>query len=166
MFIYSRGEKLLTKRNHALSGILLAEGSLALISPSLLTLPGLNYVFQNDVSTVFYVVAGSIIGAVFPDIDLRIPFLEHRTLTHWFIPYLAGLIAAYFYDYYLALFFCIGALVHILLDSLSLMGVPIWTPFGRRKGFRLMRVSGPLEIVATILILGCIYGIWLFATKN
>ena len=155
----------MTKRNHALSGILLAEGSLALISPSLLTFQGLSYALQNGVKAVLFIVSGSIIGAVFPDIDLRIPFLRHRTLTHWFIPYLIGLIVAYLYNCYLALFFCIGALIHILLDSLSLMGVPIWTPFGRRWGFRLMRVSGPLGIVATIMILGCICGIWL-TTRN
>lgn len=109
------------------------------------------------------VTVGSLVGAVFPDIDLCIPGLEHRTLTHWFIPYIIGISLAYFLGHPWVLFFCIGALVHILLDSLSLMGVPIWAPFGKRKGLKIMRVGNFSEVIAALLIVAGICGIWAMA---
>jgi len=155
----------MTKANHTLSGILLAEGIIAFISPGLLTIAGLSYALQDKTmcAAVPPIVVGSMVGAVFPDIDLRIPGLEHRTLTHWFMPYVAGILAAYFLGHPWVLFFCIGALVHILLDSLSLMGVPIWTPFGKRKGFKIMRVGNFSEVIAALLMVVGMYGIWMVA---
>ena len=156
----------MTRANHTLSGILLAEGIIAFISPSLLTIAGISYVLQDKAMCVAVppIIVGSMVGAVFPDIDLRIPGLEHRTLTHWFIPYVAGILLAYFLVYSWVLFFCTGALVHILLDSLSLMGVPIWTPFGKRKGFRIMRVGNFSEVIAALLMVTCICVICMVTT--
>ena len=156
----------MTKANHTLSGILLAEGIIAFISPSLLTITGISYALQDKTmcATVPPIIVGSMFGAVFPDIDLRIPGLEHRTLTHWFIPYIIGIVLAYFLGHPWVLFFCIGALVHILLDSLSLMGVPIWTPFGKRKGFKIMRVGNFSEVIAALLMVVCMYGVWMVAS--
>ena len=156
----------MTKANHTLSGILLAEGIIAFISPGLLTIAGISCALQDSamLAAVSPIVVGSMMGAVFPDIDLRIPGLEHRTLTHWFMPYAAGILLAYLLEYPWVLFFCIGALVHILLDSLSLMGVPIWTPFGNRKGFRIMRVGNFSEVIAALLMVTCICVIWMVTT--
>jgi len=151
-----------------LSGALLSEGIIIFKYPSLLTWQGLSYV-ASDVhtfATVFAIVVCPVIGAVFPDIDVRIPGLEHRTITHWPVLYGTGLVLAYLAGYLWLFLFCIGALVHILLDSLSLMGVPIWTPFGKRKGFRVMRVGGQAELLCSAIMLGGVFCMWLISHNN
>ncbi|MEA3428030.1 MAG: hypothetical protein U9Q84_02175, partial [Thermodesulfobacteriota bacterium] len=59
------------------------------------------------------------------------------------------------------LYFCAGCLVHIFLDSFSLMGVPLQSPFGKRVGFRVMRVGAFSETVVAVLMGAIMYGIWI-----
>ena len=157
----------INKFNHTLSGMLLSEGIIAFKCPSLLTWQGFAYVI-GDVhafATVFPVVACPVIGAVFPDVDMRIPGLEHRTITHWPIIYGVGLILAYLAGYLWLFLFCIGCLVHILLDSLSLMGVPVLTPFGKREGFRIMRVGSYTELLCSVIMIVGVFSVWLLIRK-
>lgn len=143
------------KINHTLSGILLAEAVVGTMYPGVLTAGGISHVLSDGQSlkTLAPVLAASIVGSVFPDIDIRIPGLPHRSLTHWFAPYAGLLIFAYLTGRSPLLFFSAGCLLHILLDSFSMMGVPILNPFGERKGFGLMRVGGPADLVISLLFI-------------
>jgi membrane-bound metal-dependent hydrolase YbcI (DUF457 family) len=82
---------------------------------------------------------GILAGANLPD-DLEIPLrgdpprtlLPHRKLTHWPWPYLAIAIALAALHQPLAILgagIALGALVHLLCDSVSPHGIPIVSPF-------------------------------------
>lgn len=160
-------EAVINRLNHTLSGILLSEGIIAFKYSPLLTWQGISYV-ANDAqafATVFPIAACPVIGAVFPDIDIHIPCLKHRTVTHWPILYGMGILLAYLAGYLWLSLFCIGCLVHILLDSLSVMGVPVTTPFGKRRGFRIMRVGGRAEFLCSVIMLGGVSCVWVAAHK-
>jgi membrane-bound metal-dependent hydrolase YbcI (DUF457 family) len=154
------------KINHTLSGIILAEVAVSILYPGLLTTSGISYVLKSKeaLEVVAPVVAGSIAGAIFPDIDLHFPGLSHRTLTHWPFPYLVGLLLACCFGHLWLVVFCIGCLVHIFLDSFSMAGVPFVNPFGKRTGFKVFRGGGYFEGIITVFMFAGIYGVWAMAT--
>jgi len=151
-----------TRTNHSISGVLLAEAAIAISRPPVLSVEGISYVFQSKEAcqALAPLVIGSFVGALFPDIDLGVPGLEHRTLTHWPVPYLVGVMLAHLWGFSWGVYFCIGCLVHIFLDSFSRMGVPLRTPFGRRRGFRIMRVGGFSEGIAAVVMGALMYVLW------
>ena len=155
----------MTKTNHMLSGILLAEAAVSILYPGLLTTAGISYAVKSGAAweTVAPVAAGCLLGAIFPDIDLHFPALPHRTLTHWPFPYLVGFLLACCSGHLWLAVFCIGCLVHIFLDSFTMAGVPFVNPFGKRIGFKLFRVGGHFESIITFLMFVGIYGLWAMA---
>ena len=155
----------MTKTNHTLSGILLAEAAVSILYPGLLTTAGVSYAFESGAAwkKVAPVVAGCVVGAIFPDIDLHFSALPHRTLSHWPFPYLVGLPLAWCSEHLWLAVFCIGCLVHIFLDSFSMAGTPFVNPFGKRIGFRIFRVGGHFEGIITVLMFAGIYGVWAMA---
>jgi len=155
----------MTKTNHMLSGILLAEAAVSILYPGLLTTAGISYAVKSGAAweTVAPVAAGCLLGAIFPDIDLHFPLLPHRTLTHWPFPYLVGFLLACCSGHLWLAVFCIGCLVHIFLDSFTMAGVPFVNPFGKRIGFKLFRVGGHFESIITLLMFVGIYGLWAMA---
>jgi len=158
-------EVAINRFNHTLSGVLLSELIIVFKCSPLLTWQGVSYVV-NDAhafAAVFPAVISPVIGSVFPDVDMRIPGLDHRTITHWPVPYGIVLILAYLAGHLWLLVFCIGCLLHILLDSFSLMGVPLLTPFGKHKGFRIMRVGSHAEILCSAIMLLGIFCVWFIA---
>lgn len=161
--IFSRFFLEMTKTNHTISGLLLAEAMIALTCPDVLSIQGITHVLQNNHTchALVPLVAGSFTGALFPDVDLAIPGLGHRTLTHCPVPYLVGAVSGYVFQLSWMLYFCAGCLVHIFLDSFSLMGVPLQSPFGKRTGFRVMRVGAFSETVVAVLMGAIMYGIWI-----
>ena len=155
-------EIFINKFNHTLSGILLSAGIVTVKYPAI----GMNLLHPSVLESAMPLAGGALVGSVFPDIDIRIPGLEHRTITHWPVIYGTGLVLSYFAGYLWLFFFCIGCLVHILLDSLSLMGVPLLNPFGKRRGFKLMVVGGYAEALCSVIILIGIFCVWVVAHNN
>jgi len=98
--------------------------------------------------------AGAFAGASAPD-WLEMPFpggrvIPHRTITH--VPWLwvAGLFIALGYmegSWLLPLVigFILASLLHLAMDSLSPMGIPLINPAGRRHSLHLYRVGGISE---------------------
>lgn len=82
--------------------------------------------------------------------------IPHRTVTHWVLPWAALLAAGVFWLAQapgiapaVMAGFAVGGLTHLLGDSLTPMGVPLWTPFRR---VALMRVpSGRLDLLLVIV---------------
>jgi len=160
-------EAVINRFNHTLSGVLLSEGIIAFKYSPLLTWQGFSYV-ANDAqtfATVFPIAVCPVIGAVLPDIDIHIPCLKHRTITHWPVLYGMGILLAYLAGYLWLSLLYIGCLVHILLDSFSLIGAPFLSPFEKRKGFRIMRVGGRAEFLCSEIMLVGVFCVWVAAHK-
>lgn len=79
-------------------------------------------------------ISGSLLGAVVPDMDLKLG-LPHRTWTHWWVFYATALGILPFFaaghnpvliDFLHWVF--IGAIFHIIEDSFTVGGVPFYAP--------------------------------------
>lgn len=113
--------------------------------------------------------AAAVALATLPDQDLRLPFVEHRGITHtvWF----AGLVGAglgtvgWFYGARTgvataataaAFGFAVGAATigsHVLADALTPMGVTPFSPLGdRHYTFGLVRASNPIANYALLAL--------------
>ncbi|MDQ5988224.1 MAG: hypothetical protein CSYNP_03982 [Syntrophus sp. SKADARSKE-3] len=139
-------------KTHIMSGALLGEiGAIGI---------GATAVGMLSDGHMFYHVAviggASILGSVFPDIDVRIPGLKHRTITHWPIPYVCGVLLGFLMRNNLFSFLCLGALIHIFLDSMTVSGVPLLSPFKKYKGFSFIRTDHFQEIPLR-LAMACIF---------
>ncbi len=155
-----------------------ATGSAIAMNLDKITTLGFN--FDTSSAGITLIIMGSLIGGIFPDIDnpdssmghLSRPLstiigkigkftgktgVNHRGIFHDIAIYIAGLILSYLYFPPVIGFF-IGAISHLMLDSLNPMGVPIL--FGIRT-FRLAKVrSGSKWAIAltwmlTFIVLCC-----------
>lgn len=96
---------------------------------------------------VIYAVTGgyfptcmAMIGSIIPDL-LEMGIFRHRTVTHWPQPWIVLALISYgacrlFPNIwlYLFLFLCIGALLHLGEDYLSVTGIPFRSPLSPRRG--------------------------------
>ncbi|RZN16461.1 MAG: metal-dependent hydrolase [Methanosarcinales archaeon] len=80
----------------------------------------------------------AVIWSVISDVDVHIPMMKHRGITHTLIFALfSGAIVIAFgktpsTEFYAALaMFCV--ILHILVDSITLSGVALWMPFSTKK---------------------------------
>lgn len=109
--------------------------------------------------------AAAMAGSIAPDaIEITAcGLIPHRTITHWPYPYLvvalglwllsltqtSGLVAWY------AMFFPIGALLHLAEDALSKSGIPLRGPFGKRTGlgtYKTFSLFSEQAVVLAIII--------------
>lgn len=125
-------------RNHVLTSLVLTNAGL-MVFPSF-------YTIGTDSYAIF--LSGIILGSLFCDVDeehsyigRRFQFISlplnriigHRTLTHNIFPYITLLFCAFYYSSNFLLGFGIGAIFHILEDSITNNGVN-WaiTPLSRK----------------------------------
>lgn len=116
---------------------------------------------------VIYAVTGgyfptcmAMIGSIIPDL-LEMGIVRHRTVTHWPPPWIVLALVSYgaFRHSlnvwtYLLFFICIGALLHLGEDYLSVSGIPFRSPHCLRRGAGLY-VTGSLgEAVLVLLVTG------------
>ncbi|MDK2792853.1 MAG: hypothetical protein PWQ25_1716 [Deferribacteres bacterium] len=118
-----------------------------------------------------YGVIGVTLGSVLPDvIDMLISGGEdysfqrvHRKLSHWWVLYTVLVYVAYkvyLFSIYInqAIFYVsIGALLHIICDSLTKSGVPLLNPFKQDFRIGLFKTGSPVEyllvtVVTTLLL--------------
>ena len=116
---------------------------------------------------VIYAVTGgyfptcmAMIGSIIPDL-LEMGILRHRTATHWPPPWIVLAVFSYgacWYSpniwLYLFFFICIGALLHLGEDYLSVTGIPFRSPHGARKGAGLYVTGTMGEAVLVMLVTG------------
>jgi membrane-bound metal-dependent hydrolase YbcI (DUF457 family) len=137
---------------------------------------------KADIQTAGCLVGGSLATAKLPDIDQRIPFIEHRgPLTH--SPYMAvwftilSMVALAFAtgsvqlagDIGLGL--GLGVLLHQMADAMTISGVPLAFPIHSRdlhllpEGMRI-RTDGPMETVFGVLFaMAVVYYLWSHGLK-
>lgn len=155
------------KKTHLVSGLILAEAVLASHVPASAGLRGL--ADPAVLAAVAPAAGAALAGSVFPDIDILVGARGkwnslHRTITHWPPLYIMFGIGFYLTEPPFTLWFVMGCLLHLFLDSLTMMGIPIWSPFGKRDGFKLIRTGGlaemPVYMVMFVSFVG-IMGAWL-----
>ncbi len=100
-------------------------------------------------------------SSLLPDLlELR-GVVPHRTVTHYPYPFILAAGVFWYllsvdpgYAYYAAFFASVGVLLHIVQDGLSVGGVPLVTPGGRRIGAKLYVTRAPSEWMVVVYILG------------
>ncbi|NPB04767.1 MAG: metal-dependent hydrolase [Aquificae bacterium] len=129
-----------------------------------------------------YAVPAAVVGALFPDVDLKFSRLvpskgskktlwnTHRGFTHhplavlilfllW--AYLEGAYPEYGFYWDFLYGFWVGYLSHLALDALTKLGIPVGTGYYPRFGLRLMKTGGLGEKVFAVLLavafLGLLY---------
>lgn len=118
----------------------------------------------------------AMLGSIIPDL-LEMGIVRHRTATHWPLPWIVLALLSYgacwfFPNVWLYTFFfiCLGALLHLGEDCLSLTGIPFRSPGGHRWGAGLY-VTGTmgetvLAISATGFFLLCAWARGYFTTGH
>jgi membrane-bound metal-dependent hydrolase YbcI (DUF457 family) len=148
------------KATHTLSGAIMAQGYLAWLDlpldPAYITNP-------KALAIAIPAVAASLVGSTFPDIDIRLKLFGHRTVTHWFPPFLLAAIIGWIFFIPSLFLFSGAALLHIFLDAFTKMGVPVFSPFGTRYGFRLIATGGASEMFVILALMFSGAGIFHFA---
>lgn len=92
----------------------------------------------------YFMAAGIVAGATAPDWmempkwsdGMRRSVIPHRTVTHWFLPWVAVFLYSMMHEgahWALITGFTAGAMLHIAMDAMTPMGVPILNPFSRRS---------------------------------
>lgn len=148
----------MTYKTHIAGGVLLTLSLSSLLQPSSLTEVALLY-------------GCTVIGSLLPDIDhpnskinkynpialLISKFVKHRTLTHsllWMgIVSLIGVVLKF--DTQAIIGLNIGILSHLILDMMTVSGVPLFYPY--KKSFRIMKLKTNTEheiAVMSLLIVG------------
>lgn len=97
-------------------------------------------------------------GSVLPDVLELNGLIKHRTVTHWPYPYLVMAAVLYALEYrtpsivlYLIFFMLLGVIFHLLLDGLSITGIPVGLKptSNRRVALNLYTTFTPSEDLTT-----------------
>lgn len=125
----------MTRAFHALTGVVVT-GALIYYTP-VAVVPGVLGVF----------------GSYAADYDGRLG-LKHRGISHSLLaPFILGLIAFVFSPSF-GIVFGINYLIHIVLDSFTVMGVPLLMPVSKKYfGLKLIRTGGEVEIFMLLALL-------------
>jgi len=159
---------------HALSGLALTEVAFIIngvsLQPSRLFGDFAAFINQyagfeeSRIPLAAAISAACVAGAIFPDIDMKILTIRHRTITHWPVPYLILVTLAWWHLKTALYYFLLGALLHLLIDSFTQAGIPIFSPHGKRYGLRYIKNRGVDSFFVCIGILCFISFLWfLFA---
>lgn len=87
--------------------------------------------------------------------------IPHRTFTHYPYPFLIAAIVSWQmlnavpgYGYYMLFFALVGWLLHLAQDALSLGGIPLVTPRGKRWGVKMYVTREPSERMVVMFLFG------------
>lgn len=101
----------------------------------------------------FFPTCMAMLGSILPDL-LEWGIVRHRTVTHWPSPWIVLALVSYGACWlspnvwlYLFFFICIGAILHLGEDYMSVTGIPFRTPGSPRRGAGLY-VTGTMGEVA------------------
>ena len=154
----------MTYRTHVAGALAAGFGTIALT-----TIPELN-LHIDSVYQHLLVFACSVVGGLFPDIDLqtstvgqKVKYLSrlinkifgHRTLFHAPLLYIAiyFVLTIYFPKYQMyILAWSLGVASHLILDMLNPTGIPLFYPFQRKIRIAKIRTSGEGENVVYFLL--------------
>lgn len=87
----------------------------------------------NNVGSYADILLISSFASTAPDLDLKIPFMKHRTWTHSLLVFILSTIALSFLGNNIYIVWAISYLAHLIADSFTSMGVPFLYPFIKEK---------------------------------
>jgi membrane-bound metal-dependent hydrolase YbcI (DUF457 family) len=97
---------------------------------------------------------GAFIGSILPDWDLRLR-IPHRGITHWLIWPALMLYAGQFHPFVIGL--CVGWVLHILADAMTVEGLRPLSPFTTWRIHGLARTGALSEYLIVVPVL---VGLW------
>lgn len=100
-----------------------------------------------------------IVGSIVPDFDFLFG-IEHRTITHSLIAITISTIFIYLFNANVAAIFAINYCIHLVLDSFTIMGIPLLYPFDKKYyGLKLVRTGGTEDLLICLLAIYIIFTI-------
>jgi inner membrane protein len=94
----------------------------------------------------------ALIGSIVPDIDFKFG-IKHRTITHSLMCLLITSMAFLSVDVSLGILWLVNYSLHLFLDSLTLMGVPLFYPYKKYYGFKICKTRGSLDYGLSLIAL-------------
>jgi membrane-bound metal-dependent hydrolase YbcI (DUF457 family) len=147
----------MTKKTHLLSGLILVEAVMATHFPASIGVSGLTQ--PAALAAIMPASGAALVGSLFPDIDILFGPRDrwnsfHRTLFHWPPLYAIVGLLLYFFVHPAFIWFAIGCFMHLFLDAMTRAGIPVWRPFGKREGLRLIGTGklGEVPVYAGLFI--------------
>ena len=93
------------------------------------------------------------IGCTAPDIDIKLK-IRHRGITHWLITSIALYYLISILNKNIAYAFLINYILHLLADSLTVEGCPLFAPiYNKRIGLKLFRTNCFIEKLIYYILL-------------
>jgi len=153
----------MTRTTHLMSGMVLVEAIVATHVPASIGLGGLAH--PAVIGALSPAAGAALIGSIFPDIDMLFGPRDgwndfHRTLFHWPPLYIAAGLFLYFALSPAMIWFAIGCFLHLFLDALTKMGIPVWTPFGKKEGLKLVGTGKLGEVPVYVALCAAFFGIF------
>lgn len=103
------------------------------------------------VSNVGFIGVIGLVGATLPDIDLRLG-IKHRTITHSLLCCLVLGIPLYALNSAIGSVFIFNYILHLILDTMTVMGVPWLYPLVKKRfSFKLCKTGGTLDYLLLLL---------------
>lgn len=92
-----------------------------------------------------------LLGAVIPDWDMLLG-IKHRTITHSLIALLISSMVVIFINFGIGLVWFVSYTSHLILDSFTKMGVPLFYPRNKKYyGFKLIKTGGAEDLFICLL---------------
>ena len=96
---------------------------------------------------------GTIAATMTPDLDFKF-HIKHRTITHSLLFLFISSLLFSVISTELSLSYFIGVNMHLIADSFTVMGIPLFYPFIKhRYGFKLIKTNSLIENIIFILLI-------------
>ena len=126
----------MTGKTHLMTGALVATSVLAVTHLQL---------------SPIEVIVGSMLGSKAPDLDML--FGSHRKFTHSLLGICVAFGVSYLVSPIFAVFFSLACLIHVLMDSCTVMGVPFLYPFNKKKyGLKFIKTGGAEDLYLCLML--------------
>ena len=93
-----------------------------------------------------------IVGSTFPDIDLKIG-IKHRTITHSLLALFLTTLPLFVFNEDLGIVFFFNFVSHLVADSCTKMGVPLFYPYPKKYGLRFIKTGSSLEYLSIVILI-------------
>lgn len=104
--------------------------------------------------------AVGLVGSVAPDFDIQLG-IKHRTLTHSLLMAAISTSVIFFVNNDISVVWCINYLLHLLLDSITVTGVPLLYPNKKIYGLRKIKTRGAEDYYIQLLAIAFIVFVYM-----
>jgi len=101
------------------------------------------------------IVIVGLLGSVAPDWDYKVG-IKHRTITHSFLALVISSAVVSILNEPIVLVWSLNYALHLLADSMTVSGVPLFYPVKKTYGFRLIKTGGAEDYFIQLLAIAFI----------